>query len=167
MADQMMQYVRSLERRVKQLEEEKVTLQQKVGQSAAPVPEVHGGWDTEGGSRPEAVVQALQVLEVREKIERGNTPEQQQQSVLETNTAGLDDGEKALVREMLFGVNSKKGQVTEDEADTSASVTNGSTIRPNLAWSMLGVEVALRVSHYPLMSSNRMKLRLTGLGGND
>nr|CAD7589452.1 unnamed protein product [Timema genevievae] len=75
--NQMMQYVRSLERRVKQLEEEK------------------------GGSRPEAVVQALQVLEVREKIERGNTPEeQQQQHVLETNTAGLDDGEKALVREM-------------------------------------------------------------------
>nr|CAD7459501.1 unnamed protein product [Timema tahoe] len=99
--DQMMQYVRSLERRVKQLEEEKVTLQQKVGQSAAPVSEVHSGWDTEGGSRPEAVVQALQVLEVREKIERGNTPEeQQQQHVLETNTAGLDDGEKALVREM-------------------------------------------------------------------
>nr|CAD7589453.1 unnamed protein product [Timema genevievae] len=54
-----------------------------------------------GTLRPEAVVQALQVLEVREKIERGNTPEeQQQQHVLETNTAGLDDGEKALVREM-------------------------------------------------------------------
>ena len=93
-----MQYVRSLEQRVKQLEEDKSILQTRAAQGCWPQPpppppqgqpEV---WDSQRppsddfhlGSRPEAVVRALQVLEVREQLER---------------EAG-HDGEKALVREM-------------------------------------------------------------------
>lgn len=85
--DQTMQYVRSLEQRVKQLEEDKSVLQARArGWEAGEV------WDNPNspsdnshiGSRPEAVVRALQVLEVREQLER----------------EGGHDGEKALVREM-------------------------------------------------------------------
>jgi len=89
-ADQTMQYVRSLEQRVKQLEEDKSVLQARAqGWEVLPSGEV---WDspaspndnTHLGSRPEAVVRALQVLEVREQLEREEG----------------HDGEKALVREM-------------------------------------------------------------------
>lgn len=84
-----MQYVRSLEQRVKQLEEDKSVLQARAQGWEVPPGEV---WDspacpndnTHLGSRPEAVVRALQVLEVREQLEREE---------------GYD-GEKALVREM-------------------------------------------------------------------
>ncbi|EGI70580.1 Coiled-coil domain-containing protein 85C [Acromyrmex echinatior] len=85
-----MQYVRSLEQRVKQLEEDKSVLQARAqGWEVLPSGEV---WDspaspndnTHLGSRPEAVVRALQVLEVREQLEREEG----------------HDGEKALVREM-------------------------------------------------------------------
>lgn len=84
-----MQYVRSLEQRVKQLEEDKSALQARAQTWEAPPGEV---WENPGsptdnanlGGRPEAVVRALQVLEVREQLER---------------EAG-HDGEKALVREM-------------------------------------------------------------------
>ncbi|XP_029159434.1 coiled-coil domain-containing protein 85C [Nylanderia fulva] len=88
--DQTMQYVRSLEQRVKQLEEDKSVLQARAQGWEVPPGEV---WDsptspndnTHGlGSRPEAVVRALQVLEVREQLEREEG----------------HDGEKALVREM-------------------------------------------------------------------
>ncbi|XP_077276318.1 coiled-coil domain-containing protein 85 [Temnothorax americanus] len=88
--DQTMQYVRSLEQRVKQLEEDKSVLQARAqGWDVLPSGEV---WDspaslndnTHLGSRPEAVVRALQVLEVREQLEREEG----------------HDGEKALVREM-------------------------------------------------------------------
>ncbi|KAL0119450.1 hypothetical protein PUN28_007737 [Cardiocondyla obscurior] len=88
--DQTMQYVRSLEQRVKQLEEDKSVLQARAqGWEVLPSSEV---WDsptspndnTHLGSRPEAVVRALQVLEVREQLEREEG----------------HDGEKALVREM-------------------------------------------------------------------
>ncbi|XP_036146727.1 ataxin-2 homolog [Monomorium pharaonis] len=88
--DQTMQYVRSLEQRVKQLEEDKSVLQARAqGWEVLPSGEV---WDspaspndnTHLGSRPEAVVRALQVLEVREQLEREEG----------------HDGEKALVREM-------------------------------------------------------------------
>ncbi|XP_011866557.1 PREDICTED: coiled-coil domain-containing protein 85C [Vollenhovia emeryi] len=88
--DQTMQYVRSLEQRVKQLEEDKSVLQARAqGWEVLPSGEV---WDNPAspndnahlGSRPEAVVRALQVLEVREQLEREEG----------------HDGEKALVREM-------------------------------------------------------------------
>lgn len=78
LSDQTLQYVRSLENRIKQLED---------GNANIPMVEPISG-------RPEAVVRALQVLEVREQLERERglnpaiPPEQ------------LDDGEKALVREM-------------------------------------------------------------------
>ncbi|KAF7418094.1 hypothetical protein HZH68_000747 [Vespula germanica] len=87
--DQTMQYVRSLEQRVKQLEEDKSVLQARARGWEALPGEV---WENPNspsdnshiGSRPEAVVRALQVLEVREQLER----------------EGGHDGEKALVREM-------------------------------------------------------------------
>ncbi|XP_046472697.1 coiled-coil domain-containing protein 85C [Neodiprion pinetum] len=87
--DQTMQYVRSLEQRVKQLEEDKSVLQARAQGWEPPPGEV---WEnpnspadsTPLGGRPEAVVRALQVLEVREQLER----------------EGGHDGEKALVREM-------------------------------------------------------------------
>uniref|UniRef100_A0A1A9WXL3 Coiled-coil domain-containing protein 85C n=1 Tax=Glossina brevipalpis TaxID=37001 RepID=A0A1A9WXL3_9MUSC len=138
--DQTLQYVRSLERRIQQLEEERMnnnnnnntniatanvlikqqqqnqqqqqqqqqhqqiqtsaTVTQKVPQTAttttttAMSPLADGLVDPISG-RPEAVVRALQVLEVREQLERdrlgninGHTIDQ------------MDDGEKALVREM-------------------------------------------------------------------
>jgi hypothetical protein len=63
-----------------------------------------------GGSRPEAVVQALQVLEVREQLERGSGVHESCSGGLESlgatgpdldmAAADLDAGEKALVREM-------------------------------------------------------------------
>lgn len=75
---------------MKQLEEDKSVLQARAqGWEMLPSGEV---WDspaspndnTHLGSRPEAVVRALQVLEVREQLEREDG----------------HDGEKALVREM-------------------------------------------------------------------
>lgn len=71
LAERTVQYVRDLEQKVRRLEAEKG---------------VNGGI----GERPEAVVRALQVLEVRERVERERrrpAPE-------------LDVGEQALVREM-------------------------------------------------------------------
>ncbi|XP_012283776.1 coiled-coil domain-containing protein 85C [Orussus abietinus] len=87
--DQTMQYVRSLEQRVKQLEEDKSILQARTQGWEPPPGEVWENPSSPNGnphitSRPEAVVRALQVLEVREQLER---------------EAG-HDGEKALVREM-------------------------------------------------------------------
>lgn len=84
-----MQYVRSLEQRVKQLEEDKRALQARARTWESQPGEV---WEnpaspsdnTNLSGRPEAVVRALQVLEVREQLEK---------------EAG-HDGEKALVREM-------------------------------------------------------------------
>ncbi|PNF19817.1 Coiled-coil domain-containing protein 85C [Cryptotermes secundus] len=109
--DQVMHYVRSLEQRVKQLEEEKLALQQKLGQVPGPNSS-SGNWENDscGGSRPEAVVQALQVLEVREQLERGPGVHDSCSGGLESLgatgpdldmvAADLDAGEKALVREM-------------------------------------------------------------------
>ncbi|XP_069681690.1 coiled-coil domain-containing protein 85C isoform X2 [Periplaneta americana] len=112
--DQMMHYVRNLEQRVKQLEEEKLTLQQKLGQvpgtnNSTNDLRSNGNWENDscGSSRPEAVVQALQVLEVREQLERGTGAHESCSGGLEAlGAAGsdldmvavdLDDGEKALV----------------------------------------------------------------------
>lgn len=87
--DQTMQYVRSLEQRVKQLEEDKSLLQARAQGWEVPPGETWESQNSPGenphiGGRPEAVVRALQVLEVREQLER----------------EGGHDGEKALVREM-------------------------------------------------------------------
>lgn len=84
-----MQYVRSLEQRVKQLEEDKSLLQARAQGWEVPPGETWESQNSPGenphiGGRPEAVVRALQVLEVREQLER----------------EGGHDGEKALVREM-------------------------------------------------------------------
>ncbi|XP_074102405.1 coiled-coil domain-containing protein 85 [Cotesia typhae] len=92
--DETMQYVRSLEQRVKQLEEDKSMLQARAQTWEAESRDAR--WETandgdnphnlhSGSGRPEAVVQALQVLEVREQLERD---------------AGHNPTEKALVREM-------------------------------------------------------------------
>ena len=85
-ADQTMQYVRSLEQRIKQLEEDKSMLQARTQGWQEPwEPSANGSNENfHLGSRPEAVVRALQVLEVREQLER----------------EAVHDGEKALLREM-------------------------------------------------------------------
>lgn len=49
--------------------------------------------------RPEAVVRALQVLEVREQLER-ESHELGGENMSDTTSQDMDDGEKALVREM-------------------------------------------------------------------
>lgn len=73
LAERTVQYVRDLEQKVRRLEAEK-------GQSNSAV----------GNERPEAVVRALQVLEVRERVERERR----------RPAPDLDTGEQALVREM-------------------------------------------------------------------
>uniref|UniRef100_A0A023F1D7 Hipothetical protein n=2 Tax=Triatoma infestans TaxID=30076 RepID=A0A023F1D7_TRIIF len=80
---QMLEYIQRLEARVKLLEEENRCLHQKLG---TPVPV----WEQEVLTPPQSVVQALQVLEVREQLER-NTPDP---------GSPMDQGEKALLREM-------------------------------------------------------------------
>lgn len=99
-----MQYVRSLEQRVKQLEDDKRALTHKINQLAATTGDPSLAVPPESGpgalsGRPEAVVRALQVLEVREQLEReqGRTG---QENMSDTASADMDDGEKALVREM-------------------------------------------------------------------
>jgi len=111
-ADEMMAYVRSLEQRVKTLEEEKRVLEQKLVIGRQGQPGTDNGfvldspmWDPSepsprpDASRPEAVVQALQVLEVREQVE-GAAPAPGSASRGPHGPAGMDDGERALVREM-------------------------------------------------------------------
>lgn len=71
LAERTVQYVRDLEQKVRRLEAEKG---------------LNGGV----GERPEAVVRALQVLEVRERVERERR----------RPAPDLDSGEQALVREM-------------------------------------------------------------------
>ncbi|XP_050085258.1 ras-interacting protein RIP3 [Anopheles aquasalis] len=109
LSDQTLQYVRALESRIRQLEEERAvvlnnTTVATTNGGSGNAGSGNGGGGGGGGAsqltssadpisgRPEAVVRALQVLEVREQLEReriGTTPPDQ-----------LDDGEKALVREM-------------------------------------------------------------------
>lgn len=80
MSDQTLQYVRSLENRIRELEDQQGKLS-----NTNPDPL---------SSRPEAVVRALQVLEVREQLEREKIPTKN------TDSEQLDDKEKALLREM-------------------------------------------------------------------
>lgn len=105
--DQIMQYVRNLEQRVKQLEEDKRSLTHKINQIATttgdpslavpPDPPVGGL-----SGRPEAVVRALQVLEVREQLEREGRPPERGEigSDGSTQQPDMDDGQKALLWEM-------------------------------------------------------------------
>ncbi|XP_071453138.1 coiled-coil domain-containing protein 85C-A isoform X2 [Hetaerina americana] len=121
--DQIMQYIRGLEQKVQTLAEEKRVLQQKL-LSLSSAPDVngrliissHGIMDNhpENGvveneqlTRPEPVTRALQVLEVREQLERSHplgqpnsVPQSTANPILPMETANLGDGEKALVREM-------------------------------------------------------------------
>nr|CAI5826799.1 unnamed protein product [Callosobruchus analis] len=105
-----MQYVRSLEQTISQLEDEKRALCSKLNQMAikagepamaVPVPTADGTTPPAVlTGRPEAVVRALQVLEVREQLEReGHVPERGE-NIFDTASQDMDDGEKALVREM-------------------------------------------------------------------
>lgn len=104
--DQIMQYVRNLEQRVKELEEDKLSLTLKINQVAASIGDPtlviqqDNGVGTLSG-RPEAVVRALQVLEVREQLEReGRMPSSETGDTPDNANQDMDDGEKALVREM-------------------------------------------------------------------
>lgn len=102
--DQTMHYVKTLEQRIKQLEDDKLTLTHKVNQFATSVgdPTVEIPPDSNGiiSGRPEAVVRALQVLEVREQLEREARMSDRGEVIPDNPTGDLDDGEKALVREM-------------------------------------------------------------------
>lgn len=104
-----MQYVRSLEQRVKQLEDDKRGLTHKINQLATSMgdPSLAVPSDATAGNalsgRPEAVVRALQVLEVREQLEmEGRLPPDLGGENMSDDcpSADMDDGEKALVREM-------------------------------------------------------------------
>ncbi|KAG4081133.1 hypothetical protein HA402_011978 [Bradysia odoriphaga] len=87
LSDQTLQYVRSLERKIRQLEQENHSdNSQKNGSST----------DHITGGRPEAVVRALQILEVREQLERERTAN----GLPTVSPEHMDDGEKALVLEM-------------------------------------------------------------------
>lgn len=102
LSDQTLQYVRSLERKIRQLE-----------QSDSPNGNAPPNLDPPTG-RPEAVVRALQILEVREQLERDRTANGSGGHgnngnhiggggvgvVTSISTELMDDGEKALVREM-------------------------------------------------------------------
>lgn len=104
LSDQTMQYVRSLERRIRQLEHEHMAA---VTTAAATVNDTmvnatsqnnsqttNTSSDQIASNRPEAVVRALQILEVREQLERDRNAH------ASISPEHLDDGEKALVREM-------------------------------------------------------------------
>ncbi|CAG9864307.1 unnamed protein product [Phyllotreta striolata] len=102
--DQIMQYVRSLEQRVKQLEDDKRALTHKINQIAAQTGDASLAAPQEAGAgaltgRPEAVVRALQVLEVREQLER-ESHELCGENMSDALSQDMDEGEKALVREM-------------------------------------------------------------------
>lgn len=120
LSDQTLQYVRSLESRIRQLEEERCAILKSVplSQSNGSGPQANNNNNncntvnnntlinnsntanqTSTASdpisgRPEAVVRALQVLEVREQLERERIGPNK------LDAGQLDDGEKALVREM-------------------------------------------------------------------
>ena len=91
LSDQTLQYVRSLERKIRHLEQ-----QEKHNENGQPTqkPTIPTAIDGTTG-RPEAVVRALQILEVREQLERDRSA-----GVASISPEHMDDGEKALVREM-------------------------------------------------------------------
>lgn len=113
--EQVLQYIRSLEKRIKMLEKEKQwsTSQRVVNEGEKSVPKplqpppyrkppcppkelrsdpLHSESDSSAnGGKPEAVVRALKVLEVHEQLDKVSHIADQDE---------LADGEKALVREM-------------------------------------------------------------------
>lgn len=100
-----MQYVRTLEQRIKQLEDDKRSLILKINQLATSIgdPSIAVPVETSNptlSGRPEAVVRALQVLEVREQLEREGRIIERGENMSDTTSGDMDDGEKALVREM-------------------------------------------------------------------
>jgi hypothetical protein len=100
-----MQYVRNLEQRVKQLEEDKRALTHKINQIATTTGDPSIAIPPDAGvgvlsGRPEAVVRALQVLEVREQLEREGRMPERAENMSDNTSQDMDDGEKALVREM-------------------------------------------------------------------
>lgn len=100
-----MQYVRTLEQRVKQLEDDKRNLTHKINQLATSIGDPSVAIPAESNTavlsgRPEAVVRALQVLEVREQLEREGRMPERGENMSDTTSGDMDDGEKALVREM-------------------------------------------------------------------
>lgn len=96
-------YVRDLEARVRLLEEDNRALQGRVAQTPAmgnnvgPEPQQPVDGLPALSARPEAVVRALQVLEVRDRLDRDR---ERGISVDDDSSADMDDSEKALVREM-------------------------------------------------------------------
>lgn len=88
--DQTMQYMRNLELKIKQLEEDKKGLQNKLTTQCPTI-------DALEFSRPEAVVRALQVLE--DPTGALALPSGAH-TVDDNSSADMDDSEKALVREM-------------------------------------------------------------------
>lgn len=116
MGDQTLQYVRSLERRL--LEHEKATSNtngfenasnaNQTNTNATKIPTSNStamnksnesmnpmrSLDPLSG-RPEAVVRALQILEVREQLDR-----ERGENAASMSPEHMDDGEKALLREM-------------------------------------------------------------------
>lgn len=99
--DQTLQYVRSLERRIHQLEEERISGSDNASQrTVEPIP-----------GRPEAVIRALQVLEVREQLERDRFG-----NLTGTSIEHMDDGEKAIVREMCNVVWRKLESSTNEQS---------------------------------------------------
>lgn len=98
LSDQTVQYVRSLEKRIRQLEDEQLTIHNNNNSNST----IQLGNNVNGNlaldpvtGRPEAVVRALQVLEVREQLERERPDE-----IVSPTDQTMDDREKALVREM-------------------------------------------------------------------
>lgn len=95
-------YVRDLEARVRLLEEDNRALQGRVAQTPTtgnigPEPQQTVDGLPALSARPEAVVRALQVLEVRDRLDRDR---ERGISVDDDSSADMDDSEKALVREM-------------------------------------------------------------------
>lgn len=129
LTDQTIQYVRSLERRIQQLEEEqngppiKTSSKNSISSKApsnptTPTKHLSNKMPTAAqlsslsadpiiNGRPEAVVRALQVLEVREQL-AGTTSS--------ASSEQMDDGEKALVREMCNVVWRKLEETNASEA---------------------------------------------------
>lgn len=93
--DRTAQYVRNLEAKVKQLEEEKRVLQNRLSQiSSDPTFECLPS----STSRPEAIVRALQVLEVRDRErDMGISVDG---ALDDDGTADIDESERALVKEI-------------------------------------------------------------------
>lgn len=133
-ADQTISYVRSLERRIRQLEDEQQapmatssSMCKLEGPNDSNKPAAHSkrikipqsttsqhmsssmGSDPIINGRPEAVVRALQVLEVREQLERERAGS--------STVNQMDDGEKALIREMCNVVWRKLEETSCDGID--------------------------------------------------